>query len=202
MANSRPRNIYIIGAQCTGKTTLLEALKSHYAQDQPTIIFEVARTVIKNLKFDREDIAASPEQSFMLQKAILLAQYEKEAPFENATTSWFISDRSGIDPIVYARYHVGIEEARKLLALPQWTFLERQMKAGLVVLCEAGAHWLTDDGIRLMPKNQADWIAFGNEFHTLLKERDIRCIVIPKNLIEISDRAAAVVEAHRRMSSN
>ena len=202
MANSQPKNIYIIGAQCTGKTTLLEALKSHYAQEQPTIISEVARTVMKNLNFDREDIAMSPEESFRLQKAILQAQYEKEAPFEDATASWFISDRSGIDPIVYARYYVGIEQAKELLDSPQWTFLERNMKAGLVVLCDAGAHWLIDDGIRLMPKNTADWIAFGNAFYTLLKERDIRSIVIPNDLIKISDRAAAVVEAHRRKSGN
>ena len=201
MAKAIPRNIYIIGAQCTGKTTLLENLKNHYAQEQPNIISEVARGVIKELNFERENIVDSPSQSFRLQKAILQAQFERETLFRDTTTSWYISDRSGIDPIVYARYYVGVEKADELLTSPYWTYLEQQMKASLVVLCEAGVHWLTDDGIRLMPKDEDDWITFGKAFHTLLEERNVRYIVIPNNLTEINDRAAAVVEAHARGES-
>jgi nicotinamide riboside kinase len=201
MASDRLQNIFIIGAQCTGKTTLLNALKNHYAKEQlitqPTTISEVARTVIKELNFDREDIVASPDQSFLLQKAILQAQYKNEALLSDTTTAWYISDRSGIDPIVYARYYVGVEQAKELLASPQWVFLEQQMKAGLVVLCEAGVQWLTDDGIRLMPKNRTDWTAFDQAFRALLEERGIRYIVIPSHMTDISNRATAVVEAHQ-----
>jgi nicotinamide riboside kinase len=201
MADDRPQNIFIIGAQCTGKTTLLNALKNHYTREQlvtqPTIISEVARTVIKDLNFDREDIVASPDQSFVLQKAILQAQYKNEAVLSDTTTAWYISDRSGIDPIVYAQYYAGVEKAKELLASPQWAFLERQMKAGLVILCEAGVHWLADDGTRLMPKDRTDWIAFDQAFRALLDERGIRYVVIPRHVTDISDRATAVVDAHQ-----
>ncbi|KAK7946902.1 uncharacterized protein PG986_011223 [Apiospora aurea] len=43
-----PQSIYIIGAQSTGKTTLVHALEAHFRQlpSPPTVIHEVARTVL------------------------------------------------------------------------------------------------------------------------------------------------------------
>lgn len=104
------RNIYIVGAQSTGKTTLLNALEAYYALNnvdeavhQPFIIQEVARQVVEKSGITREYMAA-PSRALQLQKNILDAQLEAEA-FANSHAScpWYIPDRSGVDPIVYAQ---------------------------------------------------------------------------------------------------
>ena len=65
------RCLYIIGAQGTGKTTLVNALEEAFYQggtalpitevaSRPVIIRKVARTVLHDKHFSREDITASP----------------------------------------------------------------------------------------------------------------------------------------------
>ena len=87
MANVK--NIYIVGAQCTGKTTLVDALskffetqKNRYLHDEatpkPYIIKEVARSVIRKHKFTANDITSSKSRAAQLQKLILAAQCQIE----------------------------------------------------------------------------------------------------------------------------
>ena len=98
------------------------------------MICEVARTVMKQVDINREDIATSPNLSLDLQKAILEAQLTHEIIAENEN-GWYISDRSGIDPIVYARVFTGTEAAEELLVSNSWLKLKRRMKQGLVFVC-------------------------------------------------------------------
>lgn len=60
---------------------------------------------------------------------------------------WFISDRSGVDPIVYARKYVSEEAAEDLVKSTEWLELKERMKSALVIVCEAGVDWLIDDGV-------------------------------------------------------
>ena len=90
-------NIYIVGAQSTGKTTLVDGLVSfiksaHPNIPHPVIIREVARDVLKEYKFSRDDIRSSKLRSFDLQGLILERQSTAE---RGASSSWIISDRSG-----------------------------------------------------------------------------------------------------------
>lgn len=146
-----PPNIYIIGAQCTGKTTLVSALKDHFTRyrekniPEPVIISEVARKVLAALNINRSDIVTSPEKSLQLQTAILEAQVKAETAAETAG-SWFISDRSGLDPIVYTRVSVSENATQELLQSAGWKLLEQKMKKAQVFVCEAGCSWLVDDG--------------------------------------------------------
>lgn len=200
----KPKNIFIIGPQCTGKTTLLRALQEYYAQPQqrhlgqPNTISEVARTVMQQLDFERHDILASPDRSLLLQQAIMEAQYRAETSLESTAVDWYISDRSGIDPIVYARYYIGEEAANQLLMTHQWQTLEQHLKAGLVILCEAGSAWLTDDGTRLMPNDRDDWINFYHTFCDMLSERQIGYKLISSDVTDIGDRVNLVSAAHAR----
>jgi predicted AAA+ superfamily ATPase len=98
-----PPNIFIIGAQCTGKTTVVRALEEHFSNktlDQPVVISEVARKVIQDTKIYRDDIRSSRERSLALQKAILQAQHKAEFA---AAERWYISDRSSVDPVSASR---------------------------------------------------------------------------------------------------
>jgi hypothetical protein len=156
---------------------------------QPLIIREVARKVLKEKGFSREDITASPTRALQLQKHILDAQHnaESEASLSN-TSEWYICDRSGLDPIVYAKYFVGWEAAAEMLASRSWIELEARMKAGIVVMCEAGCHWLKDDGIRLMPNDAAEWTGIDDAFRSLLEEREIRYCALSKDMTDLGER--------------
>lgn len=206
--SNRHRNIFIIGPQCTGKTTLVNALQTYFYSEKcttsghgskviPNVISEVARTVLVNKNFTRDDITTSPVRALELQRHILDAQIEAENSFQRryAAEHWYISDRSGLDPIVYARVFVGEEASHQLLALPTWIQLEKNMKDGLVVLCESGCDWLHDDGTRLMPKDMSDWKILDLAFQQLLEDRDIQYVVISKDQKDITQRVRTVLNA-------
>jgi nicotinamide riboside kinase len=192
------KSLYIIGAQSTGKTTLVNALEEHFdlhrspqegRPSQPLIIREVARTVLKEKDFNRDDIRTSPTRALQLQKHILDAQHNAECEINvSSTPKWYICDRSGLDPIVYTKYFVGQEASAEMLASRSWVELESRMKAGIVILCEAGCHWLKDDGIRLMPNDADEWTRIDDTFRSLLEEREIRYSVLPKDLADLGER--------------
>ncbi|OAL44131.1 hypothetical protein IQ07DRAFT_685158 [Pyrenochaeta sp. DS3sAY3a] len=200
------RNLYIIGPQCTGKTTLVNALEQTYINnttshrrepsERPTIIREVARTVLKEKNFTREDITTSPLRALALQKHILEAQYEAEIAVGTGrdSSSWYISDRSGVDPIAYTYLFVSAEAAQDMLDTEAWSKLETNMKKGIVVLCEAGCKWLTDDGTRLMPADSDGWKEVELAFRHILEIRGIVYSVVLKDLHDLDDRVRFVKE--------
>ena len=199
------KSIYIIGAQSTGKTTLVNALARTFEEQAtgankqtPRIIHEVARKIVqREAQFSREEVAATPERALKLQHHILAAQYDAEVTIRHANTpvpapEWYISDRSGLDPIVYAKCLVGKEAAADMLATAAWQELESRMKDGLVILCEAGGHWLEDDGLRLMPEDLDEWLRVDASFRDMLEARGIEYYVMSKEMMDIQDRVALV----------
>jgi len=198
MATSLPRkHIYIIGAQCTGKTTLVNALEQHFAQtlqasNRPAIIREVARTVLKDHGFTAEDIVSSKERSLALQKLILEAQATAEMS-ALGQAAWFVSDRSGADPIVYALKHVGREAADGLLRSTEWLGLRARMATALVVVCQGGLDWLSDDGVRLLPADEQDWKEFHDMFCDFLADCRLEFVVLPREVADISERVRFVL---------
>lgn len=78
MNNPPPPNIYIVGAQCTGKTTLVNNLHTFFTSHPnpnpyaptPSVITEVARTVLRARAFTAADVRI-PARSLALQRLIL-----------------------------------------------------------------------------------------------------------------------------------
>ena len=196
-----PKNIYIVGAQCTGKTTLIGALSSHFTASSlsttpaPLVFTEVARTVLRKHNLTGSDIASSPSTNLLFQQLMIEAQYATEKVAE--TSQWFISDRSGFDPIVYARRYVGEEGARSLMEMEIWGELKERMGRSLVVVCEAGADWLVDDGVRLMPENKEDWVAFHDLFCELLRDAGLDFVVLPCEMKDLAERVRFVLDCWR-----
>ncbi|KAK4221409.1 AAA domain-containing protein [Podospora fimiseda] len=196
---SLPPNIYIVGAQCTGKTTLINNLRQHFQSNSPsqqfpppTFITEVARSVLKTHSFTASDVII-PSRSLQLQHLILLAQASAE---RECSTQWFISDRSGADPIAYALRYVGAEETNKLLDSDEWTEIKDRMKKGVLIVCEASeeaASWLHNDGVRLMPKDISDWVAFHTLFCDFLDKHGIEHVVLPPSIGEHEARVEFVL---------
>lgn len=197
--NDLTRCVYIIGAQGTGKTTLVNAiedtfrkqttLKNHSGANQPTIIREVARNLLAELDFSRDDLTKGNPRALQLQEHILAAQFEaeKSASTHQNPLGWLISDRSGIDPIVYAQIFAGDEGADKMLGTESWKVLERRMKAGVVLLCEPVPSWFSDDNTRLiLPEDQ--WKDIDRVFRDLLATRGIEYTVVPKDMTSLEER--------------
>jgi len=198
------KNIYIIGAQCTGKTTLVNALASHFQATnppaaQPFIIKEVARTVLIHHSFTAQDITSSTSRCLALQRLILQAQVRAETAALKSQACWFVSDRSGIDPICYALQYVGQEGADVLLQSSEWVELKERMRGSLVVVCEAGVGWLSDDGVRLMPENVEEWNAFHELFCGLLEREGVSYVVLPRDVGSVAERLRFVLERYSEL---
>lgn len=193
-----PNNIYVVGAQSTGKTTLVTALSEHFTNSSPTtitvpaplILPEVARTVLKQLNFTGIDIKSSVSNAMLMQKTMLEVQHSTERA---AGTQWFISDRSGLDAIVYTKRYAGEEGARELMRTSIWEELKKRMEHSLVVVCGPGADWLEDDGVRLMPESQKDWVAFHHLFCSSLKDVGLEYVVVPCEMKDLTERVKFVL---------
>ncbi|OCT53413.1 P-loop containing nucleoside triphosphate hydrolase [Cladophialophora carrionii] len=192
------RSIYIIGAQCTGKTTLVEdvavALQSHGAKPVTTIK-ELARGILNTANITRDDIRAGNAGAMEFQKLVLGAQLNEELDRERR--GLIVSDRSGIDPIAYATLYGPPEVARELLESDAWRVLREKMRKGLIVLCEPVPEWLFDDGTRLMPADDAEWYELHTVFISLLQQTGITYEVLPATCTSREERVARVLERWR-----
>ena len=199
----KPPNIYIIGAQSTGKTTLVSALDRYFEEHRtylsepvtrPHIIKEVARSVLREHHFTADDIVTSKPRALQLQRLILNAQSKAELSFGQG---WYITDRSGLDPLAYAHRYVGDEEARQLRQEEAWQDVEKRLSKGLVIICGVGGEWLVDDGIRLMPKSRDDWLEIQSIFCSLLDELGIQYTILPSSVRDLGSRVDFVMEQWR-----
>ncbi|KAK4196114.1 AAA domain-containing protein [Triangularia verruculosa] len=202
----RPPNIYIVGAQCTGKTTLVNNLRNYFdsasSQEPPLLITEVARTVLKKHSFTAADVV-DPDRSMQLQSLILQAQASVEREAANSS-QWFISDRSGADPIAYALRYVDQGRAQQLINSPEWKDLRSGMQGAAVVVCEASREaesWLMDDGVRLMPEDVDDWIAMHKMFCKFFKEQGIKYDVLSAGVGDHQERVDYVLQSWQRLKA-
>lgn len=137
-------------------------------------------------------LRADPDLSLNLQKLILAAQADAEEE-ALARGSWFISDRSGLDPIVYAREYAGAEAAAHMVQSDDWLMVKKRMSRSIVVVCEAGMGWLKDDGVRLMPRDREDWIAFHELFCGMLDKAGLLYHILPVTMTDLSERVNFVL---------
>lgn len=95
------RAVFIVGASSVGKTTLCRALAEALGVEDSRHIREVARHVMKTQGFTRDDT-----HEYTMQHAIMTAQLEAEKSILKQAVGpggiILLSDRSAVDPIVYA----------------------------------------------------------------------------------------------------
>jgi len=198
-----PPNIYIVGSQCTGKTTLVNAICRHFfdhgtgrapEDHRPGVIKEVARSVLEKHKFVRSDIRDSQSRALELQKLIIEAQYESErAHLNKYKQSWFISDRSAVDPVIYARKYASAAAADALCTSEKWLEMKSRMSRSVIVVCEASVEWLVDDGVRLMPLDPDEWLQLHGEFCAALADMGLEYHVLPGNVGDMDERVEFVL---------
>ena len=105
---SKYQEIYVLGPSSSGKTTLCDALSQRLDIRDPLYIKEVARRVMAAHGFTRDDT-----DTYEMQHAIMRGQLDAECTAikhiaaasneaEQSGRLMLLSDRSAIDPIVYA----------------------------------------------------------------------------------------------------
>ena len=162
---------------------------------RPHIIKEVARSVLREHHSTAGDIATSKPRTLQLQRLILNAQSKAEQSFGQ---EWYITDRSGLDPLAYAHRYVGDEEARQLRQEDAWQDVEKRIRVGLVIVCGIGGEWLVDDGIRLMPESRDDWVKIQSVFCSLLDELGMQYTILPSSVRNLGSRVDFVIEQWRQ----
>jgi predicted ATPase len=196
-------SIYIVGAQSTGKTTLVNAIRDHFASllnakhSRPEFIEERARIVFKQQSFTADDVTKHHDRYMRVQRLILQAQYRAERrALENR--EWFVSDRSGADALFYASRHIGLVALSILCRSLEWAELRERLSRSLIVVCEAGSDWLVDDGsgIRIMPGDREEWVDIHTEFCELLDSLDLKYEVLPCGVTSLRERVDFVLEKH------
>lgn len=151
--------IYVVGASSTGKTTLCTALASRLGLDAPLFITEVARNVMRNTGFTRDNVG-----ELKMQRAIMEAQLEQEDKArtyaEHRTGQWLLlSDRSAIDAIVYSSITAkdkdeAIEMVQSLVSTVQFQLALPWYRRAIFMLLTPIPEWLEDDGVRSLYDQQ------------------------------------------------
>lgn len=180
--------LYIVGPSSTGKTTLCNAIAQSLKLRSWCYITEVARQIMKRRGFTREDVG-----KIEMQAGIMLAQLEREAEVcERARSTGetlILSDRSGVDPIVYAVLTAKDErqaQQKKNLMVEQPTFqsaLKRYRKAKFLLLRPV-PEWLVDDGVRSLDQHARSF----HVYRAVLAELGIPYHEIGEDMKDLSER--------------
>ena len=189
------RNVYVIGPQSTGKTTLIKALVEFFGGDG-AVIQEVARNVMREKGYSRIDVDSNDdERKFGLQRDIFNAQVEKELALVQAGTP-FVSDRSAVDPLIYLLHYCGRETMSRITSTDEWRKVRDRYadtKQSLLVLLSPVREFLIDDNVRYMSKSLDDWHLLATNFRLFLVEEEIAFIEMGKDVLDIKDRVARVI---------
>ncbi|KAB2100120.1 hypothetical protein AG0111_0g11721 [Alternaria gaisen] len=194
---SRRSNLYLVGPQCSGKTTLLNALRALYSDhnpasqdiDKPFIIEEAARLIMQEEGFQATDLCDSV-RSLELQMRILRRQDQTE---EQMRDQWFFADWLPLDTLVYAKEYTGIDALKTLAQTEEWARSRSRMQHATVVVCEAGnVEWLSADSIRIAYRDASEWKALNGAFFDLLRECGIPYSVLSHAIKDLGQRVALV----------
>ncbi|OJT07640.1 hypothetical protein TRAPUB_1500, partial [Trametes pubescens] len=190
----RPRYqaVFVLGPSSSGKTTLCDALAQELQVQPPQYIKEVARSVMKTHDFTRDDT-----DTYEMQHAIMSAQLDAEEQATAALTTTklnsgsvvVLSDRSAIDPIVYASTSTvpgAMDRRQRLLD-----------DSRLQVVLEPVPEWIHDDGVRSL---EDPW-EYNEALFTTLKQLDIPYVVIGQEKKDILARVGFVMERLRLSGS-
>lgn len=178
--------LYIIGVSATGKTTLIDDLAKHFAPHKQAqklgIITEVARELVKCSHLSSATIRSGDSDSMQLQRMILWIQRVREDAALKSKTL-VLSDRSGIDPLVFAKYY---GQDQSMFATMQksedWQTLRRRMQGASVVLCEPQKEWYREDGVRVELESSSELFQLHQAFFDLLTEHEIPFVILPRHM--------------------
>lgn len=195
--------LFVVGPSSAGKTTLCDALATRLCLPECAYIKEVARTVMSNMGFTRDDV-----NKLEMQRAILLAHLRAESTAFVACerskdmgvpVELLLSDRSAVDPVVYthlSRSASRQSNLRSLIDLEQFRSVLPLYRRSSFILLAPVAEWLEDDGIRSVDDSFSCMDSYRDilrEFRIPFMEIDESC----QNLDERVERALTYLASRR-----
>ena len=198
------RRVFLCGVHSVGKTTLLRQLslmldtESFLPPGMPVRYeSEVARSVLVEMGLQKRDLnpQTRPDTFEELQNQILLKQRAVEERNNRSGSCFCFLDR-GIDPLVYARFYLGEEAYRRLLAKPhaQENVALCRDESSLVFVISPKPECIEHDGTRITPvlKEMND---FTDVMIRTLDEMKIRFVLI--DVLDLTERVKIVEHAIR-----
>ncbi|KAK2464628.1 hypothetical protein APHAL10511_003321 [Amanita phalloides] len=163
MANqeiSKRHALYVIGPSSTGKTTLCNALAKDLRLSQTAHVTEVARTVLQERGYTRNDV-----HNLEMQRDIMLAHIQKERFSRQESPGLVLCDRSAIDPIVYVVLtatdeQMAVERRDQLVQMDEFQHILPLYRESLFVVLGPVEEWVVDDGVRSIENLQACYKTF------------------------------------------
>ena len=185
-----PTVIHIVGPSSTGKTTLCRALARNLDIRSEAHVEEVARTVMREQLFTRDDVGR-----LEMQVAIIEAQHKAETAARESGSHIVVCDRSSVDAVVYAmmtsrtgeelqeRWEALVHMEEFRLALQ----LYRDRRSIFVLLCPI-TEWLVDDGTRSLENQERCWVIFKKT----LEQLEIAYHELDEKIRDIDERVLAI----------
>ena len=112
--------------------------------------------------------------------------------------SWFISDRSGVDAIIYDKCFANKSGVEKLLNITAWKELKKTLRDSLIIVCEPVLTWLKENRLRLMLKDplaRTELVfIIHRKFCNFLDDAKFQYTILSNTQHELSDRVSFVIE--------
>lgn len=183
--------IFLCGAHSTGKTTLLREVQKEIPSLQS--LSEVARELMTKMNINRDDLEI-PEKRVQFQRKLIRLQCKKEEELDQKGDD-FISDRSAIDGVVYARKYVGQKLEEELLATPAAKkCLDNYRNRSLIFIVEPHEKCMVDDHIRKVPQSLEELQDFTQIMRNILDSQGVPYTLISE--LDLRKRVQFVSEAY------
>jgi len=211
-------SIYVVGPSSTGKSTLCGALFKYFTTESqsqsprsdersvlPYSISEVARKVMRDRQFTRDDVG-----TLEMQQAILEAQLKAErdalaflASSDPKKEKVLLSDRCAIDALVYTRKFVSENAYKSLCETSEFQEALRRYRGErakgnegahvLFILTLPVAEWLIDDGTRSMDDPET----ILEEFRLVLGDMEIPFVELGSEIMGLGGRVEWAISKAR-----
>ena len=155
---------------------------------------QLQRTILHHQQ-GSEELAESDLRAFIARASRTEGQMPHR-PLAEHVQRLILCDRSGLDCLVYAKaYADDNEELEQLRQDANWKWLKNRMKSALVILVEPSEMIpFKVNRFRTPIEDWEEWMRLHQAFVDILKEEDIRYVVLGDQAVSLEERVKFVVE--------